>query len=157
MTDQDNLDYMNDDEFYEYRRNLVKETFTEEDFLSCEKTRERLVAEFCWNWEKNGEPNVEKFYQGIRGEMQGKYATPLFYDVNGEFSSKLNCIIFKHLKRDYDITIFHDCPDLADPLIRQYESIQQAKKDARKFRKNTKITTGNPTNKKFDWATKTYK
>ena len=54
MTEPDNLEYMNDDEFYEYRRNLVKETFTEEDFLSCEKTRERLVAEFCWNWEKNG-------------------------------------------------------------------------------------------------------
>ena len=62
MTEPDNLEYMNDDEFYEYRRNLVKETFTEDDFLSCEKTRDRLVAEFCWNWEKNGEPNwPEKF------------------------------------------------------------------------------------------------
>jgi hypothetical protein len=79
MTEQNaTVEFMTDDELYEYRRKLIKETFTEEDFLSCDKTRQILEDEFFWNWEKRGEPKVEQFYQSIRKEMQGKYSTPLF-------------------------------------------------------------------------------
>ena len=42
--------------------------------------------------------------------------------------SKLTGIVYKHLKREYDISIFHDCPDLAEPLVRKYDEIQENKK-----------------------------
>ena len=158
MTEQDGtVEFMNDDEFYEYRRKLIKETFTEEDFLSCDKTRQILEDEFFWDWEKRGEPKVEQFYQGMRKEMQGKYSTPLFYDIDGEFGVKLTGIVFSHLKKKYDISIFHDCPDLAEPLIRRYDEIQDMKKQAQKAYRNRNLGIGIKTNKKFDWATKTYK
>ena len=40
------IEMMNDEEFYEYKKNLIKETFTEEDFLSCEKTKQILEDNF---------------------------------------------------------------------------------------------------------------
>jgi len=155
MTDQYKLDNMSEDEFYEYRRNLIKETFTEEDFLSCTITRDRLMNEFFWEWEKTCVPKVENYYNGMRKQMQGLFSTPLYYDKDGEFVSELNGIVYKHIKRSYDISIFHDCPNLAEPLIKQYEEIQQKRIDELKQRRN--MGSNINTNKKYDWATKTYK
>ena len=142
---------------YTYKKNLIKETFTEEDYLSCDKTREILENEFFWKWEKKGEPCIEEFYNGMRNEMQGRYATPLFYDTTGEFSSKLTGIVYKHLKREYDISIFHDCPDLAEPLVRKYDEIQENKKIKNKISHKRNEGVNIKVTKKFDWGTKTYK
>jgi len=154
MTDQQkSIDNMTENEFYEYRRNLVKDTFTEEDFLSCNITRTRLENEFVWEWEKNCVPKIENYYNGMRKQIQETFATPLFYDRDGSFTSEITGIVFKHLKKDYDISIFHDCPTLADPLIKQYEEIQQKKKDALKHKRDAAVIS----DKKFDWGTKTHK
>jgi hypothetical protein len=155
MTDQYRIDNMSEEEFYEYRRNLVKETFTEEDFLSCSITRARLQNEFIWEWEKNCVPKIENYYNGMRRQTHETFATPLFYDKDGSFSSELTGIVYKYLKKEYDISIFHDCPNLADPLIKQYEEIQQKKKELLKQRQ--KISGGVISNKKFDWGDKTHK
>ena len=124
--------------------------------MSCEKTKNYLVDDFNDRWEKIGQPKIESFYNSVREEMQNCYATPLFYDTTGEFSVKLTNIIFKYLKKTYDISIFHDSPDLADSLLRQYEAIQEAKK-INKNKQNKNKGTGIQKNKKFDWTTKTYK
>ena len=155
MTDQYRIDNMSEDEFYEYQKNLVKETFTEEDFLSCSATRTRLQNEFIWEWEKNCVPKIENYYNGMRRQTHETFATPLFYDKDGSFSSELTGIVYKYLKKEYDISIFHDCPNLAVPLIKQYEEIQQKKKELLKQRQ--KISGGVISNKKFDWGDKTHK
>lgn len=155
MTDQYRIDNMTEDEFYEHRRNLIKETFTEEDFMSCPTTRVRLQNEFIWEWEKTGVPKIENYYDGMRRQTHETFATPLFYDKDGDFSSELTGIVYKHLKKEYDISIFHDCPNLAEPLIKQYEEIQQKKKDI--LKQNRKIKVGVVADKKFDWGTKTHK
>jgi hypothetical protein len=148
MTDQHGIDNMSEEEFYEYRRNFIKETFTEEDYLSCSVTNARLQNEFIWAWERNGVPDIENYYNRIRKQTRETCATPLFYDKDG-FSSKLTGIVYKYIKREYDISIFHDCPNLADPLIKQYEEIQQNKKDLLKQRRKM---GGIISDKKFDWG-----
>lgn len=155
MTDPYRIDNMTEEEFYEHRRNLIKETFTEEDFMSCPTTRVRLQNEFIWEWEKTGVPKIENYYDGMRRQTHETFATPLFYDKDGDFSSELTGIVYKHLKKEYDISIFHDCPNLAEPLIKQYEEIQQKKKDLLKQKR--KINVGVVADKKFDWGTKTHK
>jgi len=155
MTDQYRIDNMTEEEFYEHRRNLIKETFTEEDFMSCPTTRVRLQNEFIWEWEKTGVPKIENYYDGMRRQTHETFATPLFYDKDGDFSSELTGIVYKHLKKEYDISIFHYCPNLAEPLIKQYEEIQQKKKDLLKQKR--KINVGVVADKKFDWGTKTHK
>ena len=44
---------MDDEEFYKYKKNLIKESFTEEDFLSCDKTRQILEDEFSLSYLTN--------------------------------------------------------------------------------------------------------
>ena len=73
MTDQHRIDNMSEEEFYEHRRNTIKETFTEEDFLSCSITRARLQNEFIWEWEKNGVPKIEIIIMGY----DAKHGKPL--------------------------------------------------------------------------------
>jgi|TARA_R110002074_G_scaffold23402_5_gene70944 hypothetical protein len=153
MTDQHIIDNMSEEEFYEYRRNIAKE-FTEEDYLSCSITRERLQNEFIWEWEKNGVPKIENYYNGMRRQNHETFATPLFYDKDGSFSSELTGIVYTHLKKEYDLSIFHNCPKLADPLIKQYEEIQQKKKDLLKQKRKM---GGVISDKKFDWGAKTHK
>jgi hypothetical protein len=146
---------MSEDEYYEQRCNLIKETFSEEDFLSCAITRDRLHNEFFWEWEKNCAPQIEHLYNGVRRTMQETMATPLFYDKTGIFSSDLLGIVFKYIRREYDIGIFHDCPSLADPLIRQYEEIKQKRKDAMKEQR--KVNSNIAATPDFDWTSKTHK
>ena len=155
MNIQNNTDNMTEDEFYEYRKKLIQDTFTEEDFLSCDITRDRLLNEFVWGWEKNGVPRIEEYYNGIRKQLQGDLATPLYYDNDGGFITELTGIAYKHLKKEYDISIFHDCPGLANPLISQYEDIQERKKKELKQQRN--VCSDLSTNKMFDWGSKTYK
>ncbi len=155
MTEQYTIDNMSEDEFYEYRRNLIKETFTINDFLSCDITKNRLLNEFLFVFEKKCVPKIEDYYGGMLKELHGNFATPLYYDKDGDFSSELTGIIYQNLKKEYDISIFHDCPSLANPLIAQYEGIQKKRKDALKKKRNN--CSGITTNKKFDWGTKTHK
>ena len=158
MTEHEKMmDKMSEEDLYEYRRNLLKDTFTEEDFLSCDITRQRLVNEHFWEWEKNCAPKVEEFYDGMRERLQGNSSTPLFYDIHGTFSSDLNVIVYNHTKREYDLSIFYDCPDLANPLINRYDEIMEGKKDALNRVKKQNYGAGIKSTKKFDWATKTYK
>jgi hypothetical protein len=106
-----------------------------------------------WEWEKNGVPKIENYYNGMRRQTHETFATPLFYDKDGSFSSELTSIVYKHLKKEYDISIFHDCPNLAEPLIKQYEEIQQNKKDLLKQKR--KMSGGVISDKKFDWGKNT--
>ena len=153
MTDQKRIDNMSEEEFYEYRKNLIKETFTVEDFLSCDTTRKRLYNEFFWEWDKDCAPKIENYYHGIREQIRGTFATPFFYDRHGDFASELKGIVFKYIKKDYDISIFHDCPTLAEPLIKQYEEIQEKRKDALKKKRDVAAIIPN---KEFNWG-KTHK
>ena len=89
----------------------------------------------------------------MRRQTHETFATPLFYDKDGSFSSELTSIVYKHLKKEYDISIFHDCPNLAEPLIKQYEEIQQNKKDLLKQKR--KMSGGVISDKKFDWGKNT--
>ena len=146
---------MSEDEYYVHRSNSIRETFSVEDFLSCTITRDRLHNEFFWEWEKNCAPQIEHFYNDVRRTMQEICATPLFYDKTGEFSSELLGIVFKYIRREYDIGIFHDCPSLADPLIRQYEEIKQKRKDSLKEQQNKESVIAVDTD--FNWTSKIHK
>jgi len=151
MTEPKRIDNMSEEEFYEYRRNLIKDTFTEKDFLSCEITRKRLFNEFFWKWDKNCAPKIENYYNGMREEVRGTFTTPFFYDRHGDFSSELNGIVFKYIKKEYDISIFQECPTLAEPLIKQYEEIQQKKKDELKVKREVAVIKST----EFEWGKNT--
>ena len=147
---------MSDDEFYEYRKNLLKENLTLEDCLSCEETCNILCSEHFWEFEKNCLPKIEELYGKTRNEMRGKFATPLYYDIHDDFSGQLGILVYKNIKKNYDLSIFHDCPDLANPIMDHTNKILK-QMTVPNEQKNQLIKLKKMSTKKFDWSTKTYK
>ena len=154
----DNVDFITAQqrEEEEYGQTL-KSKFTLEDFLLCEDTREILVNDHSWNFEKNFRPKLEDFYRDLRDDMQGMHATPLYYDRDDSFACVLSAIVYRHIVPEYDLTIFYDSPHLAEPLLEQYDAIK-AKKKKEAMEKRRAYYSGNAApSRKFDWATKAYK
>ena len=145
---------MSDDEIYENRKKILKENLTLEDCLSCEETCNILCSEHLWEFEKNCLPKIEELYGKTRYEMRGKFATPLYYDIHDDFSGQLGIIIYKNIKKNYDLSIFYDCPDLANPLLDKTNNI--LKQMTAPNQPQNKIIKKMST-KKFDWSAKTYK
>ena len=89
-------------------------------------------------------------------EMRGKFATPLYYDIHDDFSGQLGIIVYKNIKKNYDLSIFHDCPDLANPIMDNTNKILK-QMTVPNEQKNQLIKLKKMSTKKFDWSTKTYK
>ena len=175
---EEDIEKMTEEELIEYKQSLIKEIFTEDDFLECDDTREILENEFLWSYQRNMEPLLEKFYLDKRSEMYDSGATIFYYDVHADFFSELNGIIFRHLRKKYDFSIFLDNPSLANPIIVKYEAVYMEKDKSTK-KLNDDINIENATNhgekcdtnaqsdseqektyhklKTFDWSTKKYK
>lgn len=151
----ENFINMSNEELYEYRRNLLKENTTLSDFLSCKETAAILYNEHLWNYKKNSMPRIEKFYNKTLSDLRSKSATPLYYDIRNEFSNDLGFIIYKNIKKEYDLDIFYDCPDLANLLIDTTN--QPLSTNIKKKTIIIKPGSNSDANKKFDWESKTYK
>ena len=157
---EEDIDKMTEDELFEYKQSLIKETFTEDDFLQCDDTREMLENEFLWNYQKNMEPLLEKFYLERRSDMYDNGTTIFYYDVHADFFSELNGIIFRHLRKEYDFSIFLDNPSFANPVIAKYEAVyMDENKNTKTLKNNDQSENKEKQNniKSFDWATKKYK
>jgi hypothetical protein len=62
----------------------------------------------------------------------------------------LMSLISHHLVRDYDISIFHEDPDLAAPLLADFNRIEEERREEQRKRYSKAFTKAN---KKFDWST----
>lgn len=164
---ESDIEKMTEDELFEYKQSLIKETFTEDDFLQCDDTREILENEFLWKYQKNMEPLLEEFYLERRSDMYDNGATIFYYDVHADFFSELNHIIFRHLRKEYDFSLFSDNPNLANPVIAKYEAVYMDEdKNTKKINNDLDVNNSKNYNndnekqnniKSFDWATKKYK
>ena len=165
---EEDIDKMTEEELFEYKQSLIKEILTEDDFLKCDDTREILENEFLWSYQKNMEPLLEKFYLERRSDMYDNGTTIFYYDVHADFFSELNEIIFRHLKKEYDFSIFLDNPSFANPVIAKYEAVYLDEDENKKKLKNDTHIDQSENNsqneektsnniKSFDWATKKYK
>lgn len=96
----------------EYLKNL-----SIEDFLNCDDTREILEQE-CYNdFEQYLKPKLVALFE--------KYASRyncrdfLKNDPEGIKNSDIfSEIVYDNISRNYDKTIFHDCPSLAKKLLK---------------------------------------
>lgn len=148
------LNIMSDEEVYEYKKKILQTEFTLDDFLNCKDTCEILTNEHYWDYEKKCIPQLETFYEKTLFELRNKSSTPLYYDIHTEFAGELSFIVYKNIKKEYDLNIFYDCPDLANPLIDEATQLSSTKK----IKKRVNIVNlSSNTNKKFDWGSKTYK
>ena len=124
---------------------MLKEKFTEDDFLECDKTRVILEEEHMATFELNCAPKITDLYNYYRENMQGLCATPLYYDVHNEFTSHLKAIVYENIVKKYDLNIFYNNLNLAKPLIAKLNAdVVKTKKKTAKF----------DISKTFDWGAK---
>ena len=99
----------------------VKSTFTHEDFLSNAETRIILEHDFHERMTKRIEAEVTTFYEQLR-KHECDVASGMFaYDKGGEGVGMLMSILVDNIKRDYRFEMFYERPELAIPLLIEYE------------------------------------
>ena len=99
----------------------VKSTFKHEDFLSNPETRMTLECDFHDRITKRIETEVTCFYEELR-KHECDVASGMFaYDKGGEGIGILMSILVDNIKKDYRFEMFYERPELAIPLLIEYE------------------------------------
>ena len=94
---------------------LVKEVPLEE-FLACKDTREILQNEAYWKFERKTKYKLAKIYE----EFNNAFGNDVIFkkDWNNEFGDLIADIVYEHTADNFDLTIFHQCPELAAPVFK---------------------------------------
>jgi hypothetical protein len=99
----------------------VKATFTQDDFLSNPETRILLERDFYERMVKRIEYELTIFYEELR-KHECDVASGMFaYDKGGEGIGILLSILVDNIKKDYKFEMFYERPELATPLLIEYE------------------------------------
>ena len=121
--------------------------FTIEDFTNNPETHSILEDEFFNKFDRNMNDQIDDFYKYKVSDSVDNFIDVFDKDYFAKNSSDLFFIIYSHVVKDYDISIFIDNPDLARSMFKDKDNISKKKKEFPK-----KIIS-----KKFDWSSKTYK
>lgn len=101
----------------------VKSTFTREDFLNNPDTRNTLERDFYERIMMRIECEVRTFYEGLRVHEVDVASGMFAYDKGGEGLGVLLSIIVENIKKDYKFELFYERPELAMPLLIEYEIV----------------------------------
>jgi hypothetical protein len=122
--------YQNDElEGYSNMGLQVMDTFTKDDFLSNPQTHASLERDFFERMCRRLEKEVSDFYGELRAHEDDVASGMFAYDKGGEGIALLMSIIADNVKKDYRYEIFYETPELAMPLLIEYEIVagQQVK------------------------------
>ena len=132
--------------------NFLKDVFTLDNFLECEKTKYLLEQE--WEYEFNYiEENLYNFYKK-EVDYCNENKEPFFSNKLCNFNKLLN-IINKYIEPNYNIDIFYENTELANPLIEKFDfineniKINKKKQIVENYNKKCKNK-----GKLFNWGTK---
>lgn len=103
-------------EIYNKQGEFLQEFYKLNDFLSNEQTYSILEQERIDTFEKNLEPKItEKFLETFKHENETLSSMSIknLAAASGEFTA----IVFQHLTKKYDLELFYNNPELAQPLL----------------------------------------
>ena len=94
---------------------IVKEVPLEE-FLSCKATKDILVSEAYWKFERKTKYKLVKIYE----EFNNAFGNDVIFkkDWNNEYGEIIADIVYDHTADDFDLSIFHYCAELGAPLFK---------------------------------------
>ena len=133
---------------------FLKEVFTLDDFLECEKTKYLLDEDLKWK-KLNFEEELYKFFDNELQYCNNNYK-PFFTNNFCNFN-KLLTIVNKYIEPEYDLNIFYENTLLAQPLINKMDynnelyKINKKKEIAENYNKKCKSK-----GKLFNWNNKKY-
>lgn len=110
-----------EDQIYSNVGLQVKATFTPDDFLSNPETRILLERDFYERITKKIEAEVSTFYEKLRTHEHDVASGMLAYDKGGEGIAILMSILVDNIEKNYQFEMFYERPELATPLLIEYE------------------------------------
>jgi hypothetical protein len=123
-----------------------------DEFLNNEETASILYTNCFNNFEEIMLHKIEKFYYNVLNDCENEFLNIFQKD---KFNNKMNnasyelfLIVYKCISKKYDISFFHENPELASCLFKEKEKVIEIK--------GKKIIKKNDS-KIFDWNQKTYK
>jgi hypothetical protein len=103
-------------EIYNKQGEFLQEFYKLNDFLSNEQTYSILEQDRIDRFEKNLEPKItEKFLETFKHENET--LSSMYINNLGAASGEFVAIIFQHLRKDYDLEVFYNNPELAQSLL----------------------------------------
>lgn len=96
--------------------NIIK-TITKEEYLSNSKTRQILEDEFFFKYDKEISKKIEIIFNNLFDE----FSCSKFLSARNAKSHSLafSSLVYNHIIKDYDLSIFYDCPELAKELFKE--------------------------------------
>jgi len=123
-----------------------------EEFLNNEETANILYTNFFNSFEEKMLSKIEKKYCNILNDCQNEFFNIFekdkYNDEMNNASYELFMIIYNCVSKKYDISFFHENPELASCLFKEKDVVVE-KKDIKVLK--------NDVSKIFDWNKKTYK
>lgn len=145
-------DNNNEDITYEEEVRLNKwkhiKHFTLNDYLSCNQTKELLLQEWDKRIYDDLEPDIinimKRHIQSSKDNMSN-----ILYRAEERHINDLIMLIKHHIVEDYDLKMFEENPELADPLV---NSIGDIRKRQKELIKQQQLENFKNTNKVFNWG-----
>ena len=129
-------------------------TLTIEDFLAYPKTRQYLEEQHYLEFDYLPTEAINRCYSRMKQNAVAYFPGVLELDYNAERGDSLAYLIFNNINMKADIEVFRECPALASG-INKYDPSNHVENITEK--QTTKSELSSKSDKKFDWATKTYK
>uniref|UniRef100_A0A6C0KHE7 Uncharacterized protein n=1 Tax=viral metagenome TaxID=1070528 RepID=A0A6C0KHE7_9ZZZZ len=134
-------------QLYSDKGEYLREMFTLEDFMSCPETKHILIEDHRETFEYIMEPKIQELYNEYK-EREDERLSGFFYKDRGQGIIELLSIIYDTIIKEYDLEIFYNNPELANPLLTQIDNELN--------RKTEKVSNVKLYNKTFDWKNKQY-
>ena len=141
------------EDIYTSKGESLKQRFSLNDFLSCYETRNILENAFQEKFEENLEDSLRELYTKICDDHYNQCTGILANARDGTGCSKFVDIVWRHLEKEYDLEIFFQEPELAQPLLETIDDIKQEQALFKRKQLQEKFKKANTT---FDWKNKRY-
>lgn len=122
--------------------------FTVNDYLSCKQTKELLLQEWDKKFNDNLEPNIENVMKKHIDNAKNT-SSNILCGANMAHISDLIMLVKYHVVKDYDLTLFEEDPELAQPLVHSIDDIRKKQKNAIK---QQQIENFKNMNKTYNWG-----
>lgn len=105
------------EDYQDISKEEIIKSLTVEDFLENDKTYELLEQEHFFKYEIVMEKKMEKIFDDFYNEFNSNI---LLSSNNAKYCGlAFSSLVYNHINKTYDISIFRDCPDLAIPIIKE--------------------------------------
>ena len=141
-----------DEESFLLEENIVnnlKKNFTFDDFWEYLPTRAILKNEFRQQFQDTAGKQMALFYSAERDEAHRTLSNIFAFDTDGTKGGFLESILYNHIRKDYDHSVFYKNPEWAKGFVKWHL-------DNPKNKKVHNLSIPKKSLRKFNWVTKKY-